>query len=498
RLNTSYVKEIHLQKPQILTPEEFNNNKDTFIAGLVLTKGQEVITFDDRGGEYIDKVAVIKGVAENKEEKNIDVNDIFYVRVERVNTAGTILANLGVIALAAGVLLLIALATKESCPFIYSYDGEKYVFDAEPLGGATTRGLQREEFSKLDYLKESDGKYKLLVRNEVEETQYLDELSLYVIDHNPEIEVVVDNEGNLHSIANPVPVIKMIDENHNDLIKFITEEDNIFWQSPLPNDESVSKLPERHKLTLSFNKPADVKSAKLIVNAGTSLWGSNMIREMLSLYGDKVDEWYDKIDNGGIELNQLMYFMEREELYLLKIYVKEKAGWSEQGLIKGGGPFISEKRVYNLDLSNVEGDSLLIQLNPPFGFWTIDYMALEFNDYIPSGYEEIKVASATDHLGENIDELISFRDGNYYIMPEVGNYFYLNFDAPSYNSLLKRTIFLKSYGYYKIHLSKDQPIQTKLLFDIATFPGKIVNYSLEKFMEWRNEITLSKGGDLNE
>ena len=95
----------------------------------------------------------------------------------------------------------------------YSYDGEKFIFDAEPLGGATTRGLQRSELSKLESIKEVDGKYKIMVRNEVEETQYLDELSLYVVDHSPEYEIYPDISCNIHSVKNLEPPLFAEDEN---------------------------------------------------------------------------------------------------------------------------------------------------------------------------------------------------------------------------------------------------------------------------------------------
>ena len=124
--------------------------------------------------------------------------------------------------------LLIAIATKQSCPFVYSNDSQKYVFDAEPLGGAVTRGLQRTDLSKLDFLEEDNGKYKLLVRNEVPETQYIDEMKLVVVDHPEGTEIVTSLAGELHTISNPQKPILAIDEKGNDLIRFVEENDYTF------------------------------------------------------------------------------------------------------------------------------------------------------------------------------------------------------------------------------------------------------------------------------
>ena len=55
----------------------------------------------------------------------------------------------------------------------------------------------------MDYLKNIDDSYKILVRNEVEETQYIDELSLLAIRHDDDKEVIPDLNGNFYQIKDP-------------------------------------------------------------------------------------------------------------------------------------------------------------------------------------------------------------------------------------------------------------------------------------------------------
>jgi len=417
------ILEIHTDRAKTISKKDFIKDDNLFVSQIVIENSNLLVTFDEEGGAYIQRMAVISGVTQENEAVNIATSEILYVNVLRVNTAGSCLASFGVLIGVLAVIVLIALATKESCPFVYSFDGEKYVFDAEPLGGATTRGLQRSELSKLNYLKEVDDKYKVMVKNEVEETQYLDEMSLYIADHPTGYEVISDLDGNFHTIKNPKKPILAEDENGLDLTKFISKQDNIFWQTKLPTENYQSRNNLRHKLTFVFPKPSNEKSAKLIINAGTSLWGSNMIREMLMLYGDNVDTWYEKIDNSEIEKQQMMQFIEREELYLLKLLVKEGENWAEQGLISGGGPFISETRVYNIDLNSVKGDSLVIQLNPPYSFWTLDYIAMEYESLPEPLVKEIPLSKAIDHDENDILQILLSTDDNYHIMPKVGDYF---------------------------------------------------------------------------
>lgn len=100
----------------------------------------------------------------------------------------------------------------------------------------------------------------------------------------------------------------------------------------------------------------------------------------LSLFGSNLDYWYSQVDKKGAEYNQLMDFTQREETYQLKIFVNENSKWAQSGIINGGGAFSIKKRVIPLDISNVEGDTLMIRINPPKGFWAINYIAVEYDE----------------------------------------------------------------------------------------------------------------------
>ena len=329
----------------------------------------------------------------------VDPDSVLYLNVQRSDVAGTILANVGIVVLILGVVVLIIAATKQSCPFIYSFDGNKYVFDAEPLGGATTKGLERTEYSKMDYLKKVDDSYKILVRNEVEETQYIDELSLVGVKHDEDKEVIPDLNGNFYQIKNPITPISAKDEKGLNLKKAVSADDNLYWQTKLPVDSNLISQNQRHELTFTFPKPSNKTNAKLIANVGTSLWGSRMIREMLQLYGNYIDNYYEKIDEQGSEYKQMMNFIETEELYKLKYYTKNGNDWTFQGFINGGGPLVSETRVYDLDLSNIKGDSVTIKINPPFGFWTVDYLAIQYDEYTTPKIETMNLETAINQGG---------------------------------------------------------------------------------------------------
>ena len=122
------------------------------ITEIILPTG-EVVVFDKPGARLLRQGNAIEGVTVpmfvgtvDGKKTAISLDDVLYVKVKRTDPAASVLATLGVLALVfVGAVAMIA-ATKESCPFVYSYDGERYVFDAEPLGGAVSKGLEKTDY----------------------------------------------------------------------------------------------------------------------------------------------------------------------------------------------------------------------------------------------------------------------------------------------------------------------------------------------------------------
>lgn len=453
---------------------------DGKIVMVVFTSG-ETVEFDDNGGVYFRNSGTINGRTKEGDSVEIAVDDISYVRVETLSTGQTILATVGVTTVA--LVGLAVLSIPFSCPYVYSFDGERYVFDAEPLGGSVCRGMERTDHSRLEHIRHIEGEYRLLVSNETDETQYIDQIKLVVADHPRGSRVVPGFDGSLHVVQNPSVPKRAVDENGNDLGKFLANQDGIAWQSDFPGDGSYREGPIRHELEFEFSIPEGTTEGKLVVNAGTALWGSNMIKEMLQLRGEKVDEWYDSINSGGPAVQELINFNVREELYFLRFYLEEGGEWAFRGWIPAGGPLVTEDRVIPVDLSGVEGEKVVMQIRPPKGFWTIDYIALEIDDHPAPRVYELGAIKATDQDGISVADLLSDKDGRRQIMPRVGDRIVLEFGVPPQDDGTERTVFLKSTGYYEIHTDKTQPEQADLIAEILENEGMIVGYSMEKYLE---------------
>ena len=461
---------------------------EVVVGGGMNARQRTLVRFNADGGRTSDRSEVIEGVTAGGALGQYPLDSILYASVERVNAAGTVLATLGGLTVAAAVVGAIVAATKESCPFVYSYDGSGYVFDGEPLGGATSEVLARTDYSLLEHLRPVNGTYRLLVRNEVAETQFIDAMRLLVVDHHRGQTPVIDARGETQLVrAMTLPVLAT-DEDGTSILQQVGAIDGVAWQTHL---ESVSQTePEslRHTLTFTFVRPRGAQRARLVARVGTTLWGSAMIRCLYELRGNTVERWHTAIDRKGPELYELLAFVEREELFSLRVLIGRKGTWVHRGHLVGGGPFIHETQTVPLSLADGTGDSISIRVRPPLGFWSIDCIGIEFDPGPGAIAVPIPVSSGFDQDGQDITRLLQADDRTFSVMPTKHHWTTLEFPAPPPTMGMERTVFLQTSGYYRLHLPQDQSEDTAMLREVFNTPGSVIRFSLDRYREWYGSV----------
>ncbi len=438
---------------------------------------------------------ILAGYTKDKEKKEILLSSVKSVRIEKTDKGLYVVyggASLVFAWLFIGMTTAPAPPPTECCPFVYSFDGDDYHFDAEPYGAAICEGLKRTEWSELEHLKNVNGEYRLLVTNELNETQFTDEVKLLVVDHPDGVEIAPDATGRIHTIAEPNAPIKVHNSTGEDVSHFFSKKDGDTWQSPFDETDPDNDQTLREELTFEFPKPSDAKKAKLIVNARTSQWGAQMGRRFLDLYGNTLPDWYEEMDNHGPAFFRTWSWYLQEELYLMQIRVKLDKGWKSLGTLYGSGPFVSKDKAYALDISDVSGDTLKIKLTPPVNFWNIDYVAVDYTEDLPVKAAEIEASKAITHKGEDVLDKLKAADKSYYVMPNIGDSVEMIFPAPPVDENSDRTILLKACGYYTIHLDSAMGDQQKdMLERLYNEHDFSIRFAKQEFIKWK------KGQDEN-
>jgi hypothetical protein len=368
-----------------------------------------------------------------------------------------------------------------SCPFIYSFDGEKYIRDSETFGGAIFKAAQRTDFDNLDHLRAFDGTYKLKVTNELEETQYIDELKLMVVDHPGNLTVIPSFAGRLHTFSNPLSPSSALDFRGNNVKELVQRRDSDFWISnPFGrNPDNLSEV--RDGILLDFPRPSKSDFVKLALNLQNTNWAAHMQGEMLNLQGSELDEWYELMNSSAEARQNLQAVMVREGMLLVKIW--DGRGWRTADFVWEVGPSVSKDQAVMIDLRDIPGDTLKIRLESTAGFWMINSVIADYTPDVPVEVAELSLQRAVDVNGRDLLGLLSQDDRDYYVMPSKADWAELEFAAPPSRSGFDRSFVMKSTGYYTINVIADGEPQRELVSDLMKNPGAYGQFALRKLYE---------------
>lgn len=456
-------------------------SKSTIRIASVVTSDGEVILFDGEA-QVLDGSVV--GRTPDGKTTRIPLTSVERATVieRKLNTWKTVGLTVGVIAVVAAVGAAVVAATKQSCPFVYSWDGSRYVFDAEPYGGAVTRGLERADDTVLDVLKPAGDEYRLMMTNEVFETQRTNHVSLRVVDAAPGVRVVPDDLGTLHGLRDPQAPLSARTADGRDVLPWLRAADPLVLE-PQPSLGPAGET--RDEIVLTFPKPPDAVRARLVVGAGSSLFGSNMIRESLSLRGRELGDWYRAMDSDPGAVRATWQLIEREELWALRIDLLEPQGWATRGVLRGTGPLVVKDRVVLLDTSGVVGTTLALRVRPPRGYWALNSFAVDYGSDEPLAVTDVSLAAARDSAGRDRREALLAADGSYDDIPIGGDAVALTFPVPPQEAGTARTVVLHARGYYTLDLDETGEPDRETLRRLETEPGFGVRLAAERWQTWQ-------------
>ncbi len=219
-----------------------------------------------------------------------------------------------------------------SCPYLYTWNGEKFEFVTDFLGGGEMGNWQEagayhypdsDEFVRItsDQLKAKNGKYEIRVTNELEEVLFLDYLKLIAVEHAANAEVY-PNEGLgiptagqriLYTTRNAHAPLSAVDSDGKSVLAKIAELDRVFYDDfqSLP----IRGYAETHELTLNLDDKKGFGGRTLLLltgwtdyafssdNVAASQSGKSQFLPKLQVK-NKNGEWQTVIDGIGISIGR--------------------------------------------------------------------------------------------------------------------------------------------------------------------------------------------------
>ena len=227
-------------------------------------------------------------------------------------------------------LTLVELDRKpSSCPYLYTWNGERFEFVTDFMGGGEMGHLDApgifnypdpDEYVRIrgDQLREHDGRYELRITNELEEALFVDRVQLIAVAHPLDVEVY-PNEGltappqpfRVYATRGARPPLAAVDEHGHDVLDRIARLDRIY-----PDDfqlKPIRGFADEHELTLQLDNTSSTRIKLLLTGWTDYAWSSDNLAasqsgKSLSLPAlqvkDKEGRWQTVIENVGIPVGR--------------------------------------------------------------------------------------------------------------------------------------------------------------------------------------------------
>jgi hypothetical protein len=233
--------------------------------------------------------------------------------------------------------LIEAQTLKGSCPFLYTWNGEKYVFAKDILwrsalgmplgimGGTTAYGFANasDDYIKIpgELLKPKDGKYSIQITSELWETIYFDKLELIAVDHPDSIDVFVPEQftpppfpgRKVYQVSNKILPVSAIDSKGNDVLSSVSKKDDVYFSGFSP--EKYQGIIEMEELILDPGKDINTKDFYMFLNGwifptdasiNVALSQNKSIKVVPPVIQvvDESGNWVTAIDNPGFPMGK--------------------------------------------------------------------------------------------------------------------------------------------------------------------------------------------------
>ena len=368
------------------------------------------------------------------------------------------------------LFFLVMALSGNSCPFIYTFNGEEFVFAGEIYSGAVYPPMERHDYLYLPDLVEENDIYQLKIANQLEEEQHTNLLELMVFDHTFETEILVDKYGKPHTISERVLPSSAFNLKGEDVLPLMAKEDDLIY---VGNDPSK----DPHLLDgmiLTFEKSLSTDHAKLVIEAKNTYWLDFVYQNFREMLGSSYKMWVKKQQNGD---PKKMTDWSLSQHIPLSVYLLKDGEWVFQDYFHTVGPMAFKKDILELDLNGLGDGPISIKMETGAYFWEIGYVGLDCTPDAKISMKTVQLIEASDETGESVKEQLLLDDDHYYIQPEIGNEANLSFPVPE-KAEEERTVILHSKGYYQILQDPKGVPKIKALKEIRK-SGQFNNYSNE-------------------
>ena len=388
-------------------------------------------------------------------------------------------------------LVVTLIATKgDFCPVVYMDREQGMDLVGEAFPGAVMRSVERRDVLSLP--RPRSGSVHVRMVDEARQTQYVDEVTLLVAEHPPDLRALVAHDRGIVLVGAAGAPTSVLDELGHDAAPLLTARDGRVWQTDL--GEAASGAPLRDELTATFAAPP-VGTPVLEIVGGNTEWLEVVLGRVARAMGDQLPR-YRALGDRPEGAAWIASWRERQRVDL-SVDAFMAGTWHRIATVPSPGAATLRHVAVPLPDQLAGSGTLRVRLSSGEGFWRIDQLALSVLAPSLPAMRRLAPSSATGVAGRNEREAIADADGRYAMLEDLGSVLDLRFDVAPPEEGTSQSLFLSSRGYYERQAALEGRSSPELLARLADDNGSLGRLSRDLAREylarWRPSETPELG-----
>jgi hypothetical protein len=360
--------------------------------------------------------------------------------------------SLGVAAIVLGVLSTLGaifwvyLIQTSSCPHVYSYNGERYVLDADPLSGALFEAIEASDMDRLEHVKAVNGEYRIRVANEREELDHVNAVSLRIVDHPAAAEALPTQSGDVLQLTHHASPLSCTTAKNRDVLEAVVARDETAFSGFADDFDVDAADPPQEELVCEIPRP-EGDDVALVLRGRSTEFAAEMFAHYLAAIGPgslAMMRWGEDCEDYTFtqRINDEMARLGMG----IAVQVWDGERWTDGGEIQPIGPAVLRSQAVPITLPAGVGPTVRVRLGMAPLLWEIDQLQLASS--ATAEVVEVTARSARDQAGSDRLGELAEADG-VRVRLEHGQHVDVAFEAPPETDGRTRTVIMSITGYYE-------------------------------------------------
>ena len=298
-----------------------------------------------------------------------------------------------------------------SCPFIYSWNGNKFILEAEAFGIAFGKALEIETRHILPSLSAEDSFVKIRIANERPETHYFNSVELHAIESDINTFPILDAENIPWPVNETVSPVKAKDHSDYDILSKIEQVDGDYWESDLSNTSVFSNFEDI--IDLTFYQPDSISNGSLLIHSINTNFSNIVFQSIFSFLGDQSLAFMQAVENDQELINILKDWIVESSI---KSFIWNGKEWEKIGMVYPEANEVPFSRLIRFKVPYIDRDQVKIRLTCLSDVWKIDAVQMDWGLAKPLQSQAVPLFLATGSDGKNKVSLLTNADDKYAIL----------------------------------------------------------------------------------